>query len=283
VGTSLREQEIDRRREAFARARRARGQAPEPWTTSRRAYEILRASLRSGFVEQDERLVENLLVESLGASRNSVRKALAVLAEEGLVSRHPKTGTSVARAVLDIPAGEVMPAEVFATDGAARIRIQELEYRIAPPVPLVRERLATDDDVYMTEQLFTFDDEPLFLRTSYMALDVEREQFLRTMAEVDRCPPPYAVAFERIFGAPFGSSESVVEAVPCEERTAELLGLAKGSPVLLREVLVRDVDGRPRDVSYTHFRGDRVALSSQATNLADGTSRLLRPGRLRVA
>lgn len=33
-----------------------------------------------------------------------------------------------------------------------------------------------------------------------------------------------------------------------------------GSPVLLRELITRDTDGRPSELSFTHFRADRVAI-----------------------
>jgi GntR family transcriptional regulator len=43
-----------------------------------------------------------------------------------------------------------------------------------------------------------------------------------------------------------------------------LLQVPEGAPVLMQELLVRDRDGVPRELSYTHYRGGRVSLAVQA-------------------
>jgi GntR family transcriptional regulator len=264
--------DIERRRVAFDQIRRGRAPARPAQTSSRRTYEQLRASLRSGLLGREEQLAETLIGEALGASRNSVRRALQMLAEEGLLNRQPRNGTSIARGIIQIPAGEIVPREVFNEEDPPSLGIESLSAGAVPTTALIRSRLDTDDEqVFMTEQVFSLDGEPIFLRTGYMLMPNGPQWFLDRSQTLDSDPPPYEVAFELLFGVPFGTSESVIEAVPCEERTAESLGIQKGTPVLLREVLVRDFAGKPRDVSYCHFRGDRVALSCGiAGGFADG-------------
>ncbi|MCM3922263.1 GntR family transcriptional regulator [Frankia sp. AiPs1] len=254
--------EIEKCRVEFGRARRERADPRPLHASPRRAYELIRASLRSGELEPDA-LSESRLIDALGITRNSVRRALSMLADEGLLSRAPRRGTSVSHGIWQIPAGEVLPREISESQEWQRLQIEELAHCAVPATDGLRDRLAvTDADLLMTEQLFRLDGQPLCVRTGYVPMIVEPERYFAEVVAIDRRPPRYEALFERLFGAPLGTAEAVVEAVPCEERTARLLGVEAGSPVLLREVLVRDGTGRPREVSYTHFRGDRVALSS---------------------
>jgi DNA-binding GntR family transcriptional regulator len=72
-------------------------------------------------------------------------------------------------------------------------------------------------------------------------------------------------SFHYLFGRPPGRRESAVEAVPAAGGVAELLGLPAGRPVLLRQLVMHDDEGSVREVSFTHFRGDRIALSSSGS------------------
>src|SRR5438093_1605142 len=67
--------------------------APERSNNSlRRTYDLLRSSLHHSLAPGAS-LVEEELVQTLSSSRNTVRAALQLLAQEGLVSRGPKVGT----------------------------------------------------------------------------------------------------------------------------------------------------------------------------------------------
>ncbi|CAO5246591.1 GntR family transcriptional regulator [Frankia sp. AgKG'84/4] len=256
--------EIEKCRVEFGRARRERAEPRTLHTSPRRAYELIRASLRAGELEPDA-LAENRLIDSLGISRNSVRRALSMLAEEGLLSRAPRRGTAVSHQIWQIPAGEVLPPEISDAQQWHRLQIEELAHCAVPATAGLRDRLEiSDPDVLMTEQLFRLDGVPVFVRTGYVPMLMGAERYFAEVVAIDRRPLSYGPLFRRLFGAPLGTAETVVEAVPCEERTARLLGVEKGSPALLREVLVRDRSGHPREVSYTYYRGDRVALSSVA-------------------
>ncbi|MEX5636056.1 GntR family transcriptional regulator [Parafrankia sp. FMc2] len=254
--------EIERSRVEFSRARRAQAAGRHLQVSSRRAYEMLRAGLRAGHFDQPEELAENTLVSSLGISRNSVRRALAMLAEEGLLTRAPRRGTTVRRGIVQVAEGEMLPRELHDEENWRRLEIEELGQCVVPTTRLMRERLeVADTEVLMTEQVFRLDGEPLCVRAGYVPMPATPERYFAEVVAIDHRPPRYEALFERLFDATYGGGRVVVEAVPCEERTARLLGVAAGTPVLLREAVVRDSSGRPRDLHWTHFRGDRVALS----------------------
>jgi DNA-binding GntR family transcriptional regulator len=59
------------------------------------AYAELRAAIREGRLQPNERLVELDLAQSLGVGRAGIRMALARLEQEGIVEREPNRGARV--------------------------------------------------------------------------------------------------------------------------------------------------------------------------------------------
>jgi DNA-binding GntR family transcriptional regulator len=59
------------------------------------AYQVLREAIVSGRLRPNERLVEAALSEEFGYPRAAIRMALALLEQEGLVSREPNRGARV--------------------------------------------------------------------------------------------------------------------------------------------------------------------------------------------
>ncbi|MFT4042342.1 MAG: UTRA domain-containing protein [Gordonia sp. (in: high G+C Gram-positive bacteria)] len=138
-----------------------------------------------------------------------------------------------------------------------------IEHSLVASTPLIRAHMGMDDStVSMLEQLGTLDDQPIFLRVSYhLAADfapVSRRWRDRASGPVTA---GMAGAFRMHFGVDLGSTESTVEVVRCDSRTAASLRVPVGSPMMLREMLLTDVDGVARELSFTHFRADRVALA----------------------
>jgi GntR family transcriptional regulator len=238
-------------------------------TSPRRAYEQLRAGIRSGAMNADLQLADEGLARSLGASRNSVRRALQMLADDGLVTRVRRSGTTVRGPIFQVPAGELVPrgAESPGADphGGPIVFVEELRSDIVPCPPDVRMRLSVDAaSLFVYEQLGLLDNEPSYVRIGYVPIRDQPQGLASVIEDIDRNLAPFEECFRAVFGAPFGSSRSAVEAVACPRRISHMLKVEEGSAVLLRELTLYDKAGAVREVSYTHFRGDRVALSSGA-------------------
>jgi GntR family transcriptional regulator len=244
-------------------ARHWRRRRPHRRVAPRRAYEELRSSIRAGSVGPESQLGELLLGEQLGVSRNSIRAALQMLAVEGLVVRKTKTGTRPAQRIVEIPVGEVLPRD---TGEYPSLTVHELGHAVVRPPDTVRARLdMPDNPVLEVRQVSVWQGEPLYVRTGYLPLREDPQVILARMAELHAELRSFAESFAYLFGAPAGRWECAVEAVPAEDTTAGLLDVAVGRPVLLRELVMRDALGAVCEVSYTHFRGDRVALSVPST------------------
>jgi GntR family transcriptional regulator len=241
------------------RRRRARVGAQ---TSRRRAHDLLRSGIRTGVVK--DHLVEDSLSNSLWSSRNAVRDALHMLVEEGIITRQPRHGTVIVGRIASVPLQELMPPPTGGS-GDVRVRVESLETRRVPMNCVLAASLHTEQDsVLLTEQCTWIDDEPVSLRTSYLDTDMGPEEAARRLQEIDRTPMPSSDAFELFFGVGNGAIESTIEAVPGESEACRILGLPEGAPVLFRQSVHRDIHGRSRLLVFTHYRGDRIALSTVA-------------------
>jgi DNA-binding GntR family transcriptional regulator len=248
------------RRRAFYGSRPALPDQPE--TSARRAYELLRTMLRVGQLSTGRSLQEDALAATLGASRNAVRKALQQLADEGLLVRQQKSGTRLVHEMIHVDGGQVVPRGMALGLDGGRLTISQARIETVMLSPVVQMKLETDAQVgILSESRFFVDDVPISLRIGYVSGDPEAVTRSLSSFSTDN-PPPYPDAFRALYDAEFGSSHSTVEAISCEERTAEILGIEVGSPILLNEVVVRDIDGVARELSYTYYRSDRVAVAS---------------------
>ena len=226
-------------------------------TSPRRVHDLVRAAIRSGELGPGDRLEEVVLMRDLATSRNAVREALQLLADEGLVTRAPREGTIVVRSVLELPLDDLIPP----TD-SADIAIHRLNERRVPSTALIRDRLQTTAaEVGVIEQLFTFQGEPIGVWIDYYEADVVQPE------SWDSCPD-LRTAFEHIYGTPLGWVETTIEARPCEPRTMRLLGLDERLPMLVKEHVMFDADGVPRDLSYSHYRADRVSFTVKSRTIA---------------
>lgn len=220
---------------------------------TRRAYELVRSLIRSGFLINDEKLVEDRLIKTFGIPRASVREALQQLALEGLVSRQRRSGTRVSQQYYQVPIDDILP---WRTPAGFMVRITD--DRIVPSTPLIRARLGTaDEKVGLIEHLFEHvtaeGASAIGVRIAYY-----RTAF-RQPAAWNACPS-LAVAFESVFGVALGGIDTVVDAVAADAATAELLDVRLGAPVLMREQVLRGTDGIAYEYTFSHYRADRVSF-----------------------
>jgi GntR family transcriptional regulator len=233
--------------------------------SGRRVYDLLRMRIRLGEVAPDELFVETVLIRSLSATRSAVRRALQSLAEEGLLDRSPRSGTRLRGHIANAPLlNEMRPrlADGGATDTSTERLVRRLVHRgIATPTEAVASRLqlAPGARVVAVEQILYINSEPVGVRSAYFSPEPDAERVLEYFAS-DYYPLPRTEFFEKFYGVPAGRSEFTIEAVPSLPGDRDILGVAPGAPLLMRTVRSLDASGRPRWLSFTHLRGDRVAL-----------------------
>lgn len=220
---------------------------------SRRAYELVRSQIRSGWVPANGSLIENELIQMTGLPRANVRQALNRLSEEGLVARQRHVGTHVTGTQYRIPIDDVLPSHT-----PPGFMYRKLSDRRIPMVPFIAAAMECDDaEVGIVEQVFehvTGDGaEPVGLRTAYYRAEIHQPDSWPTC-------PSLAFAFHYVFGAHLGNVETVIDAVAADVDTAAMLHIAPGAPLLMREQRLLDTNGVVQEYSFAHYRADRVSF-----------------------
>ncbi len=225
----------------------------------RRTYDLLRPQLPA--LGPDALLSERDLVNTFSASRGTVRHVLQLLAEEGVVTRGPKVGTTVHASTV-IPVSELTPLDQWGSRGPVTGRL--LESKVIPAFPAVRHRLQLPEEssVAMIEWLLIDDNTPLALFVSYLALSPEQASLLgkEGLSVID--------FLEKYLGVSVVKSDTIFCAVASDRQTAALLGTRQGGPILLIEDLLRDGGDRPWAICQIRCRGDRVLFSAKARRLS---------------
>lgn len=201
-------------------------------------------------------------MQSLGASRTAVRAALDLLRDEGLIERTPGTGTSVvtdrAHHGLDRLRGL---AESFGP-GSGRVVNEVLSAGlVSAPRPVAdRLELAAGAQVVLIERLRLLDGAPLSLDTSYLPADLATP-----LLDVDLRAHDVFVVLDGPLGLRLGAANISIEAVRADASVAALLRLPPGSPLLLMDRLTHLDSGRPVDLEFLRYRGDRLTLTTWTT------------------
>jgi len=230
----------------------------------RRAHDLLRTGIRHDLISRDQKLSEHFLTHGYATSRNAVREALQMLALEGLVTRLPRFGTKVTGRITVFPLDDIGPDAFVGKVGnyQSSAHIIELDLELVPATPVLQDRLGvTDEQVLLVEHLLIVDEEPIYVRVGYLPVGADPEGLMQSVRRVYSGPHTPHSAIRELFDVEIGRVQATVEAVPSDPRTSRLLGIASGAPILLRERTVFDTEGQPRELSFTHLRGDRAALS----------------------
>ncbi|MET1052277.1 MAG: UTRA domain-containing protein [Mycetocola sp.] len=234
--------------------------------SSRRAYELIRSALRTGDIRSDRDLSAASLVRRTGVSRQAVASAVDRLVHQGLIRPTTKLGKSPAAVMLQLSVDDFVPNSQRKTlpwPDSSNLQIALLEHRMVQSTPVIRERMRTSADyVLMVEGLGRVGKEVVVITVGYYA-EPNPDEIIRRSIECTGLVPmlPLAEWFSTLFDVPFGRCDTTIEAVRSDAVTTRQLGVAEGSVALLRESLLVDADGRPRCLSYSHYRADRVSLA----------------------
>ncbi|MGW6270134.1 GntR family transcriptional regulator [Streptomyces sp. NPDC055060] len=218
---------------------------------------------------------ERALISEFDTTRNTVREALGLLRDEGLVARRQGVGTVVIGRAYEHPLGELSGlAEVLQRHGSVVNEVREA--RVLRPPHTIARRLDLPDGspaVYL-ERLRRVDGIPLSLDCTYLIPEVG-EPLLAHAEKTPRTLENHDVfdLIETATGLPLGSAEVSVHATVADPATCTVLDMPEGGAILAVERLTRLADGRPADLEFLHLRGDRLTLHAtldRARTYTDG-------------
>lgn len=237
----------------LAAARRRRLRADR----ARQLADLLRHLVLTGGFPRGVLPHEDVLAADYQMSRNTVRHALDLLRAEQLVERLPGVGTVVVAEKYAHGLDRLMGlAETLREHGQVSNEVRTMG-PVAAPAPVAgRLRLPTGTDVLYIERLRKLNGLPLSLDLTYLPLDIGSELIGADLENTD-----VFRLLEQITGQPLGHAEITLEAVNADAHSATVLQAPRGTAVLMLERLTHLCDGRPVDLEFIRFRGDRIAMS----------------------
>lgn len=223
--------------------------------------EILHGRYRGGCLP-----LEAALAREFGASRNTIREALDLLRAEGLVERCPGVGTTVAAEKYPHGLHRLLGlAETLGEHGPVVNEVRAMGFMQPPAAVRARLDLPAGEPVVYVERLRRLNGLPLSLDLTYLVRDMGEPLFDADLAHND-----VFVLLERVAGQPLGRAELTIEAVNADPHTAAVLDAPRGAALLMVERLTHLADGRPVDLEFVRFRGDRLTMRGHLLRSAEG-------------
>lgn len=203
---------------------------------------------------------ERELSSEFRLSRATTRKALDRLVAEGVLRKEPRRGTYVAepKTVFDALTLRGFSAQALEAGASPASRLLRFE-RVVPSAQVAaRLEVPTSQLVYLIERLRTVNGIPVALHQSYLPMnlapDLQHEDLeKRSLYEI--------LASRYRLGV--GHAQETLESSLATEYESVVLGVPAGAPMLLLNIRLSSLDGRPLEVVKVAFRGDRVTLRQE--------------------
>ncbi|OBK44469.1 GntR family transcriptional regulator [Mycobacterium sp. 1081908.1] len=222
---------------------------------ARRVADVLRQQIHAG-AYPDALPAEHELAAEFAVSRNTVREALTVLKNEGLIDRGPKIGTHVAQRKYSHGLDRLLGLkETFKHLGEVRNEVRAAMPVTAPPAVARRLGLEPGEQAVFVERLRYLGDLPLSLDLTYLAPDIGTRILDHPLETND-----IFALIEQVSGQRLGSRALALEAIPADAHSAAALQVPDGAALLMLERLTSLDDGRPVDLEYIRMRGDRITM-----------------------
>jgi GntR family transcriptional regulator len=212
---------------------------------------------------------ERLIAEGFGMSRNGVREALNLLAEEGRIERNVGAGSFARVVPARKPFDRIVDFSKAEHDLPVDTSSSAVGFRTLTSVPeTMRQALGLSEGVSLAifERVVWREGVPIELRTYFLPLCRGEEM---TAADVQR--DVYEV-IEAGFGRLISGAHRAVSAVAADPSSAALLRVRPGSPLLFMESTLVDTEGRVVLVTYGRHRSDHVTVTFAAERIRPVTT-----------
>ncbi len=231
---------------------------PSPRLPAPPLYERIKGALREGIVSglyAPASLLpsEAALGAQFGASRITVRQALADLQNEGLIYRRHGKGSFVSqpKAFQNVTALQGFAEAMSAQGHAIRNRVQKLQTVPAPTDVALALQLAPGTPVTELHRVRLVDQLLVSLEVTWLP-----EALGSIVARADLATRDVFLVLEQDAGVALGHATLAIDAALADHAAAAALETGAGAPLLRVERLTHDAHGTPIDFERLHFRGD---------------------------
>jgi GntR family transcriptional regulator len=221
------------------------------------------AQIESGELGPGSRLPgERELSEVLSVQRETVREALRVLENQGLIERRHGSGTYVAQPKIERDASRLFPFTWMMQQKGYKpgARVIQMEKILCNSAVALELDIPVSAVIFHYERVRTLNQEPVVIENTFIPADLfpDLDRFnlnLRSVYEV----------METEYGTQVTHASQSLEAVVATEFEAENLGIKKGDPLMLERRLTYDQNNRRVEFSKDVFRGDRFRFMTEHT------------------
>ncbi len=230
--------------------------------------EILQQRIDSGEWQPGDLIPsERDLCNEHGISRMTVRQAIVALVNEGRLRREQGKGTFVAQPKIEQRLGSVTSFTQDMSARGKRVESQVLRQELVPAQPEVAAALGLDADeqVMLLERLRIVDGVPLALETCHLHFPG-----CESLSQVDLSHQSLYNVLAQTYDLIPGQAYQQMEATICEPYPLRLLGLSRGSPVLLIRRTSLTQSGRPFEYTVSIYRGDKYIFHVQLIGREEG-------------
>lgn len=221
--------------------------------------EILRDMIADAEVQPDAEVAlpsENELCTLYEVTRATVRHALELLEEEGLVYREKGRGTFLRRRRVQIDLTRLCSTTEDMKARGWTPATQVLSVRVVTPLAHVQHQLRTSEDaqVWEVHRLRLADGEPISLQWSYLPC--------QSVPELDRLDLTGSLYYglANRYGIQLQNGEQVIRTRAVTAEEARLLAIPESAPVFVIDRTSYDQEGRPIEYLRSLWRGDRYDL-----------------------
>ena len=217
--------------------------------------ERLLIEMKEGMFARCERLPrETVLAENLGISRTQLRDVLAVIEQEGYITRRLGVGTMVNRHVLNVKSRMDIEAElldIISNNGyKASVHFLGLIEDVATEEIAQKMEIPEGTPVLVISKLCTADGEPALYFQDFIDKRIVQKEF----GEEDLKVPVFDFLREKC-NADAYMDLTQLKAVLADEKTAQILDVPVGTPLLSMEEVDYSIEGNIVFYSRQFFKG----------------------------
>jgi GntR family transcriptional regulator len=220
---------------------------------------ILRKKILSGELPSGSVLPsEDVLAEDYEVSRITVRQALALLEQDGLLIRQRGKGTFVSDKARFV---EPQKLTGFIEDlilMGVKTKIKVLDLGMRDATETIRDRLKLDESakVFQVRKIRKIEGNPFSYVLNYFPPDIGMKLKRSSLAV-----KPALTILEEDLGLKVSEAIQTIEATVADAEVAPLLDVRVGEPLLKAERTVFDVKKKPIEYVYSLYRSDKYCFT----------------------
>lgn len=221
--------------------------------------ELYKEITEGNYKEGDKFPSDTELVKEYEVSRGTIREALKLLFQRGLLVRKQGKGSFVTYKKIEQNIKHLMGFTELMKSHGKEPSAKVLEITTKLPSPRIQNLLNInpDDKIVKIERLRFGDDEPLIIERSYfnfelfkdlMKFDLEKESI-------------YSLLYNNT-DIHLGEAKQSIEAIGAGQRESELLNVSPGTPLLLIKRLIKTLRGKNFQYSEDVYRSDKLNFTT---------------------